>query len=57
MWLGKWRQLTFIYVAFGLQDETCSAYNRLRRDAPDLSFDPDRVSPKIQRAIRACAAG
>ena len=52
-----WRQLTFVYVAFELTDETCTAYGRFRRSAPDTSFDPDVVSPKIRSAVSACAAG
>jgi hypothetical protein len=52
-----WRQLTFVYVAFEMTDETCTAYGRLRRSAPDTSFDPDLVSVKIRRAVSACAAG
>ena len=52
-----WRQLTFVYVAFELADETCTAYGRFRRGALDMSFDPDVVSPKIRRAVSACAAG
>lgn len=52
-----WRQLTFVYVAFELTEETCTAYGRLLRSTPDTSFDPDVVSPKIRRAVSACAAG
>ena len=52
-----WRQLTFVYVAFELTDETCTAYGRFRRGAPNMSFDPDVVSPKIRRAVSACATG
>jgi LysM repeat protein len=52
-----WRQLTFVYVAFELNDETCTAFSRFRKSAPDMSFDPDVVSPKILRAVSACTAG
>ena len=52
-----WRQLTFVYVAFELTDEACTAYGRFRRSTTDTSFDPDVVSLKIRRTVSACAAG
>jgi hypothetical protein len=52
-----WRLLTFVYVAFDLEEDACTAYGSLRRIAADAPLDPDLVSPKIRRVVNGCRAG
>ena len=51
------RLLTFIYVAFDLQTETCDTWDDRVALAPPPRLDPDRVSPKILEALSRCESG
>ena len=51
------RLLTFIYVAFDLQTETCDTWKDRVALAPPPRLDPDRVSPKILEALSRCESG
>lgn len=46
--------LTFVYVAFERGERACETYGALRALAPDLTWEPDRVSPKIRDVTRSC---
>jgi len=49
-----WRLLAFVYVAFDLEEQACDCFRSLTRIAPENEFDPDLVSPKIRKRLRAC---
>jgi hypothetical protein len=51
------RYLVFVYTAYNQTDRACESYQALRQIRPDLTWDPDEVSPKILRLIASCEGG
>ena len=50
------RLLAFVYVAFDLPDDACSAYRSLARSSAETGLDADLVSPKIRDALSRCGS-
>jgi len=50
-----WRLLAFVYVAFDLPDEACTAHRSLMQTTAKTDLDPDLVSPKIRQTLARCA--
>jgi LysM repeat protein len=49
--------LVFVYTAFDQTDSACEGYRALMQLEPELSWDRDRVSPKILDLVAGCEGG
>jgi len=49
-----WRLLTFVYVAYDIPEEACTAYRSLVESSPKVRLDPDLVSPRIRNTLSRC---
>ena len=51
------RLQAFVYVAFDLPEQACSAYRSLVELSPSMRLNPQLVSPKIRSTLAACQDG
>lgn len=51
------RHLTFLYAAYDRPAELCESFRALLHLQPELSWDPDQISPKIARLSASCDGG